>query len=48
MDNTNTVGTLVKAALILDAVEVGPQDLADLVDMTGLPAPPPIDLRQRC
>jgi len=37
VDNTNTVGTLVKAALILDAVEVGPQDLADLVDMTGLP-----------
>lgn len=37
MDNGNTVGTLSKAALILDAVEVGPQDLADLVDMTGLP-----------
>lgn len=37
MDNGNTVGTLAKAALILDAVEVGPQDLGDLVDMTGLP-----------
>ena len=30
MDKTNTVGTLVKAGAILDAVELGPQDLADL------------------
>lgn len=37
MDNGNTVGTLSKAALILDAVELGPQDLADLVELTGLP-----------
>lgn len=37
MDNSSTVGTLSKAALILDAVEVGPQDLTDLVEMTGLP-----------
>ena len=37
MDNSNTVGTLAKAGSILDAVEVGPQDLADLVAMTGQP-----------
>ncbi len=37
MDNSNTVGTLAKAGAILDAVEVGPQDLADLVAMTGQP-----------
>jgi len=37
VDNSNTVGTLVKAGAILDAVEVGPQDLADLAVMTGQP-----------
>lgn len=37
MDKTNTVGTLAKAGAILDAVEVGPQDLADLVALTGQP-----------
>jgi DNA-binding IclR family transcriptional regulator len=31
------VGTLRKAGAILDALEVGPQDLADLTAMTGLP-----------
>jgi DNA-binding IclR family transcriptional regulator len=31
------VGTLGKAGAILDAVEVGPQDLADLTGMTGQP-----------
>ncbi len=37
MDNSNTVGTLVKAGAILDAVELGPQDLSELVALTGLP-----------
>lgn len=37
MDKANTVGTLVKAGAILDAVELGPQDLSDLVAMTGQP-----------
>lgn len=37
MGDSNTVGTLVKAGAILDAVEVGPQDLADLAAMTGQP-----------
>jgi DNA-binding IclR family transcriptional regulator len=37
VDKGNTVGTLSKAALLLDAVELGPQDLSDLVRMTGLP-----------
>lgn len=37
MDNSNTVGTLSKAGAILDAVELGPQDLAELVALTGLP-----------
>ena len=37
MDNGNTVGTLSKAALLLDALEVGPQDLGHLVEITGLP-----------
>ncbi|HQR78728.1 MAG TPA: IclR family transcriptional regulator [Actinomycetota bacterium] len=37
MNDSNTVGTLVKAGAILDAVEVGPQDLADLTAMTGQP-----------
>lgn len=31
------VGTLAKAGAILDAIEVGPQDLADLVALTGQP-----------
>ncbi len=37
MDNTNTVGTLAKAGAILDAVELGPQDLTEVVALTGLP-----------
>lgn len=37
MDNSSSVGTLRKAGAILDAVEMGPQDLADLTAMTGLP-----------
>ena len=37
MDNTNTVGTLAKAGAILDAVELGPQDLTELVALAGLP-----------
>ena len=37
MDNTNTVGTLAKAGAILEAVELGPQDLTELVALTGLP-----------
>jgi DNA-binding IclR family transcriptional regulator len=37
VDNSTSVGTLAKAGAILDAVEVGPQDLADLVAMTGQP-----------
>ncbi|MBK6761864.1 MAG: IclR family transcriptional regulator [Micrococcales bacterium] len=37
MDNSNTVGTLVKAGAILDALEVGPQDLAGLAALTGQP-----------
>ncbi|MEZ5185631.1 MAG: IclR family transcriptional regulator [Candidatus Nanopelagicales bacterium] len=37
MDNGSTVGTLAKAGAILDAVEMGPHDLSDLVAMTGLP-----------
>lgn len=37
MENSSTVGTLAKAGAILDAVEVGPQDLADLVALTGIP-----------
>jgi DNA-binding IclR family transcriptional regulator len=37
MDKANTVGTLVKAGAILDALEVGPQDLNDLSDLTGQP-----------
>lgn len=37
MDKTNTVGTLVKAGAILDAVELGPQDLADLAAITDIP-----------
>jgi DNA-binding IclR family transcriptional regulator len=37
VDNSNTVGTLAKAGAILDAVELGPQDLADLVAVTGMP-----------
>lgn len=37
MDKTSTVGTLAKAGAILDAVELGPQDLTDLVAMTGQP-----------
>jgi DNA-binding IclR family transcriptional regulator len=37
MDKANTVGTLVKAGAILDAVELGPQDLADLAAMTTIP-----------
>jgi DNA-binding IclR family transcriptional regulator len=37
MDNANTVGTLAKAGSILDAVELGPQDLGELVALTGLP-----------
>ena len=37
MDKTNTVGTLVKAGAILDAVELGPQDLSDLAAITAIP-----------
>lgn len=37
MGNSNTVGTLAKAGAILAAVELGPQDLADLTAMTGQP-----------
>jgi len=37
VDKTNTVGTLVKAGAILDAVELGPQDLADLAAITAMP-----------
>jgi DNA-binding IclR family transcriptional regulator len=37
VDKANTVGTLVKAGAILDALEVGPQDLSDLADLTGQP-----------
>jgi len=37
VDNTNTVGTLAKAGAILEAVELGPQDLTELVALTGLP-----------
>lgn len=37
MDNSSTVGTLAKAGSILDAVELGPQDLGELVALTGLP-----------
>lgn len=37
MDNSSTVGTLAKAGSILDAVELGSQDLTDLVAITGLP-----------
>lgn len=37
MDNSNTVGTLAKAGAILDAVELGPQDLTEVVALTGLP-----------
>lgn len=37
MDNPSTVGTLAKAGSILDAVELGPQDLNELVALTGLP-----------
>jgi len=37
VNNTTTVGTLAKAGAILDAVETGPQDLADLAAMTGQP-----------
>ena len=37
MDKPTSVGTLAKAGAILDAVEVGPQDLADLVALTGQP-----------
>lgn len=37
MDNSSTVGTLTKAGSILDAVELGPQDLNELVSITGLP-----------
>lgn len=37
MDNSSTVGTLTKAGNILSAVEVGPQDLSDLVAITGQP-----------
>lgn len=37
MDNSNTVGTLTKAGAILDALELGPQDLTELVALTGLP-----------
>jgi DNA-binding IclR family transcriptional regulator len=34
---TSTVGTLTKAGSILDAVELGPQDLTELAAMTGQP-----------
>ncbi len=37
MDNSSTVGTLAKAGSILDAVELGPQDLGELMALTGLP-----------
>ena len=37
MDKANTVGTLVKAGAILDAVELGPQDLSDLAAITAIP-----------
>ena len=37
MEKANTVGTLVKAGAILDALEVGPQDLNDLSVLTGQP-----------
>lgn len=37
MDKTNTVGTLAKAGAILDAVELGPQDLTDLAAITTIP-----------
>lgn len=37
MDKASTVGTIAKAGAILDAVEIGPQDLADLVALTGQP-----------
>ncbi len=37
MGKTNTVGTLVKAGAILDAVELGPQDLSDLAAITAIP-----------
>jgi DNA-binding IclR family transcriptional regulator len=33
----STVGTLAKAGAILDALELGPQDLADLTAITGQP-----------
>lgn len=37
MENSTTVGTLAKSAAILAAVELGPQDLSDLVAITGQP-----------
>ena len=37
MEKANTVGTLVKAGAILDALEVGPQDLNELSVLTGQP-----------
>lgn len=37
MTDGSTVGTLAKAGAILDALELGPQDLADLTAITGQP-----------
>ncbi|MHB1739195.1 MAG: IclR family transcriptional regulator, partial [Actinomycetes bacterium] len=39
MDNSSGVGVLDKAALVLDALEVGPLSLAGLVSATGLARP---------
>ena len=39
MDNTSGVGVLDKAALVLSALEPGPQTLASLVQATGLARP---------
>ena len=39
MDNSSGVGVIDKAALVLAALEAGPQSLAGLVETTGLPRP---------